>query len=458
MAFSSCKKYLDVQPDDKFLESQLFSSKTGIESALNSIYLQMPNSPLYGENLSTTTLELMAQRYNAAIYPAFAGFASYNFSNPNVVSDIDTIWSSSYNCILNINKFITNLTTYKGVVSQAESNIMKGEAYGLRALFHFDLLRLFGPVYPTNAQGSAIPYYTMATAETQPVLSAENVMTNVLADLETAEGLLSADPIITRGKQEALQNDGNDFFRFRNLRMNYYAVKALEARVQLYAGHNAEALAAAQKVITDGATLFPWSNPSDVNDVSNPDRVFSSEIIFALQNLNLYTLYNADFVTNTTILAPSDFRLQEVYEVQGAGVNDYRYRTLWSAGFVYGIDRQFLKYADVPDHSKLFRYMQPMLRMSELYYIAAETATDPAIALGYLNSVRFNRGLADLPPGTDINAELLKEYQKEFYGEGQLFFYYKRTDAQVIPDGSGQDDYSNIYMSDGNYTAPRPAY
>src|ERR1700719_2936608 len=47
-AFPSCKKYLDVQPNDKFLESQLFSSKTGIESALNNIYLQMANSPLYG--------------------------------------------------------------------------------------------------------------------------------------------------------------------------------------------------------------------------------------------------------------------------------------------------------------------------------------------------------------------------------------------------------------------------
>src|SRR5260221_6783996 len=98
LTLSSCKKYLDVQPDDKFLESQLFSSKTGIESALNNIYLQMPNSPLYGTNLSTTTLELMAQRYNVSIYPQYAGFVSYNFSDPYVVPAIDTIWSSSYNC------------------------------------------------------------------------------------------------------------------------------------------------------------------------------------------------------------------------------------------------------------------------------------------------------------------------------------------------------------------------
>lgn len=458
LAFPSCKKYLDVQPDDKFLESQLFSSKTGIESVLNNIYLQMPNSPMYGANLSTTTLELMAQRYNASFYVQFAGFTSYNFSNSYVVPAIDTIWSSSYNCILNINKFIANLNIYKGVVPQAESDILEGEAYALRAMLHFDLLRIFGPVYATNSQGSAIPYYTVATAKTQPVLSAADVMTNVLADLKTAEGLLASDPIITKGKQDELQNDGNDFFRFRNLRMNYYAVIALEARVQLYAGNNADALKAAQKVIGNGTSLFPWSNPADVNDATNPDRIFSSEIIFALQNLNLYTLYNTWFVTNSVVLSPSDFRLQEVYEVQAAGVNDYRYRSQWDPGIINGINRQFIKYADVPDQTKLFRYMQAMLRMSEMYYIAAETETDPDAALAYLNTVRYNRGLPDLPPGADINAELLKEYQKEFFGEGQLFFYYKRTNTQVIPDGAGLDDYTNVYMSDSYYVVPHPQY
>ena len=102
--------------------------------------------------------------------------------------------------------------------------------------------------------------------------------------------------------------------------------------------------------------------------------------------------------------------------------------------------------------------MQPLLRISEMYYIAAETEMDPNLALGYLNTVRFNRGLADLQPGTDINAELLKEYQKEFFGEGQLFFYYKRTNTQVIADGSGQDDYTNDFMSDSYYVVPHPAY
>jgi hypothetical protein len=455
---SSCKKYLDVKPDDKFLESQLFSSRIGIESVLNGIYLQLPNSPLYGENLSTTCVELLGQQYYYSISGIYSPFSSYNFNDPGVVPIIDTIWSSSYNTIVNINKLISNLSVYPGIVTKAESDIIAGEAYALRAMLHFDLLRLYGPVYSTHPQVSAIPYYTVATPDAQPFLSASDVMVKILADLKTAEGLLAADPIITLGKQEVLQNDGNDFLRFRNLRMNFYAVKALEARVQLYAGNNAEALAAAQKVINSGAALFPWSDPAAVIAGSNSDRIFSSEILFALQNLNIYTQYTNDFVSGTYNLAPSDFRLQETYEVQtGEGVNDYRYRSQWG-GVVLGIQRQFLKYADVTDLTKTFRYMQPMLRISEMYYIAAESETDPALALGYLNTVRYNRGLSNLPDGTDINAELLKEYRKEFYGEGQLFFYYKRTNASMIPDGAGLDDYTFQYMNDTYYVVPHPQY
>ena len=54
--------------------------------------------------------------------------------------------------------------------------------------------------------------------------------------------------------------------------------------------------------------------------------------------------------------------------------------------------------------------------------------------LGYatdlLDTVRVHRnlpkyGLAALPADS-LNKEIQKEYQKEFIGEGQMFFFYKR--------------------------------
>src|SRR5690606_36037180 len=77
----------------------------------------------------------------------------------------------------------------------------------------------------------------------------------------------------------------------------------------------------------------------------------------------------------------------------------------------------------------------PLFRMSELYYMMAEGATTIEESLTHLNTVRRNRGLINDLSIQKINtkellrAEISKEYQKEFYAEGQTFYYYKRIGA-----------------------------
>jgi hypothetical protein len=68
-----------------------------------------------------------------------------------------------------------------------------------------------------------------------------------------------------------------------------------------------------------------------------------------------------------------------------------------------------------------------------MYYIAAEAANanqDSLTATNLLDSVRVHRNLAKYTQTAlkrdSINVEISKEYQKEFLGEGQVFFYYKR--------------------------------
>ena len=67
---------------------------------------------------------------------------------------------------------------------------MKGEALGLRAFLHFDLLRMFGPVFAMEPQGKAIPYRTVFSNEPTPVLPATEVVDACLADLHQADSLL----------------------------------------------------------------------------------------------------------------------------------------------------------------------------------------------------------------------------------------------------------------------------
>ena len=85
-----------------------------------------------------------------------------------------------------------------------------------------------------------------------------------------------------------------------------------------------------------------------------------------------------------------------------------------------------------PTTYEVERYFQerlPLIRKSEMYYIAAECAETKENAIAYLNEVRNNRGFqysTQLSTSDDVEDEILKEYRKEFWGEGQLWFYYKR--------------------------------
>ena len=93
----------------------------------------------------------------------------------------------------------------------------------------------------------------------------------------------------------------------------------------------------------------------------------------------------------------------------------------------------------------------PVLRKSEAYYIAAECLKDsnPKRAVELLNLVREARNLSLYPlPETltanEIQEEVGKEYRKEFLAEGQMFYYYKRLNADRI-EGAGVSA-TNVYV------------
>lgn len=87
------------------------------------------------------------------------------------------------------------------------------------------------------------------------------------------------------------------------------------------------------------------------------------------------------------------------------------------------------------------RDRMPMIRLSEMYYIVAECdKATPSVAIARLNEVLAHRGYADtelLNPSVvndelAVQEEILKEFQREFIAEGQLFFYYKRMKVEKL--------------------------
>lgn len=457
LSIAGCSDYLNVKPRDKYLESQVFSKEAGIKNALNGIYMELVQKNLYGGNLTMSILEIFAQGYDfPSTVASWYQYNIYNYNDADVRATMENIWSDAYKLILNINKFIEGLEASSGVISENKEKLLKGEAYGLRAMLHFDIVRLFGPVYKNKSTALSIPYYEEVSDETHELLPANVVIEKILQDLEMAEELLSEDSIIKQGAHTTFESDGNDFYSsYRNRRMNYYAVIALKARVHLWAGHNDEAYAAATKVINEAQRWFPWVEPGAILNSSNPDRVFSSEVLFGVENRGMYDRYRALFSPNlssTNILIPLPERLETVYE---SNINDYRYNAWFKIPNIGEyVTRTFFKYTDVENPAMKFRFFQPLIRLSEIYYIAAETAPNKGQAIEYLNTVRFHRGLTDLPSTANLEDEITKAYQKEFYGEGQLFFYYKRKAFTSIPNGSSP--FFNIQMGAEKYVIPLP--
>ena len=464
LALISCSNYLDIQPEDKYIEEIVFSTESSVQNVINGIYIDMADNNTYGGNLTLSTIEVLAQRYNAfGSDHAYHDLANYRYTQSGVQTTFDAIWTNMYIRILNINKAIENLEVNIANIPLERLNILKGELIGLRAMLHFDLLRLYGPIYSVDSGAESIPYHSDSNTDIKPLLPASEIISKINQDLEMSVTLLNNDPVKTFGKIDVSQQDDNStgfegtpFYRFRNLRFNYFAAKAIQARVFLYAGMKNEASIAAKEVINGATQWFNWVNINDVISPSgSPDRIFSSEVIFGLQNTSLYDRYDELFSPNLNdgaILAPVSTRLDETFD---NNLNDIRYSPSWrvptNASKTYKV---FYKFSDVSSASS-FRYTQPLIRMSEMHYIAAETETDLNIATNYLNNVRQNRGLSDLDPlMIDLPLEILKEYKREFYGEGQLFFFYKRNNLSQIEDGS--DSSGDITMDAIKYVIPLP--
>ena len=77
---------------------------------------------------------------------------------------IDGIWQKTCRIIANLNALLEVSDEKKAILHPTTYGIIKGEAIGLRAFLHFELLRIFGwgnlENQPSNLDKLSIPYVT----------------------------------------------------------------------------------------------------------------------------------------------------------------------------------------------------------------------------------------------------------------------------------------------------------
>lgn len=459
----SCDSWLEVKPYDKISEGELQKSEEGYQKMLNGIYIDLNSDALYGQSLSVEMIEVMGGAYaigtDNSVWGNYKDLSNYQYGTEYWRNRLDQTWNKAYALILNCNKILENIDQNQGLFTGGNYYAVKGEALSLRAMLHFDMLRLFGPVYAKDSDKKAIPYYNKQTNSPEPILTAKEVAEKVVADLEEARILLANDPVKTEGTLMSGSQDGtSNFMRYRALRLNYYAVEALLARVNLYMGNKTEAFKYATDVIkTADQGIFPFVDKSLViGSPADPDRIFSSEVLFALTNTSRSKIhknfYDPSRLPNYVFRMDDNLMSNIVYggaATTGGYQDDYRYRANWIAT---GSNRYFYKYSDMVTNGSIQNTMIPMIRLGEMFLIAAESQSDNlANGVQYVNALRRNRGVANLQT---LTPDLLKyEYIRELYGEGQLFYLYKRLNSDIITSSNAN---KNPKASDLIFVVPLP--
>lgn len=437
-ALTSCNDWLDVDPKSQIKEKDHFNREGGYKDQLTGIYTQLTTPEMYGLNMGIGFTEVLSHTYDINPNGKWRYANDFDYTEKTSEATLTAIWSSTYNCIANANVLIRNIDKAdKGIFTGSNYHVFRGEAYGLRAFLHFELMRLFAAAPAMDGNAKGVPYVTEYSTKVVPQLTVNETMELIIADLLTAHDELANDTAnLTTGSSQAYYNTPRNNF-------NFYACSATLARAYLWMGDKENALKYAREVIKPieesnykGFTWVHYTNMQQTNR-NELDMAFTTEHLFQLIINDWEDTGNYYFTRNggVDVLNPSDATAKAIYEFDQGYGNDYRYLKGYEQD---GEKRYMAKFWYLAGSS--YNNLYPLIRMSEAWYIAAECLKDskPTEAIALLNTVRENRGLSLFPLADDLTAaqiqeEIFKEYRKEFIGErGELFFYYKRLNLPEI--------------------------
>lgn len=468
---SSCETWLDVDPKTSVKSDDLFEAEEGFKQALTGVYLKISEPTLYGKDGSFMFMDVVSGVYKSSASsiedsPYYLALdRSYN--NDGVRSYINDIWSTSFTAIANINNLIENLES-QTMLREDVASVLMGEALGLRAYLHFDMLRMFGPgnlaENPSDLNEIVMPYMTTFNKEVNAQLMVSDIITNLHDDLNKSIELLDKyGPYGTNhdGDWELPNKDG--FFDYatstsyyntgqhnpRGYRFNYWAAVVTKARLAMWEGEYQTALDLTEEFINNNT--IEWVDV--VNDLNyypqsyGRDMTLSREYIFGLdvnrlyRNAGLQQYFNfstGSYSSNEKNLYLDDSEFKILYEVNQEGAPDVR--QLYGFKIQDGNKRFNAKF-EAPSMYSFFSDRVCLMRKSEPYYMAAECLLKLNVrkddAVKYLNRVRLSRQISiDIPGGLsdeEIASEIEREYMKEMIGDGQLFYYFKRMGLTSVP-------------------------
>ncbi|MFR9165181.1 MAG: RagB/SusD family nutrient uptake outer membrane protein [Dysgonomonas sp.] len=425
---------LDTTPSTSLDPNEAIENINDLNTAVNGIYFlqvsEMPKSidrymgvrGSYAGDFTVYSDLLGSDCYPIGGQNAIREVARYQYTKDSDIAK--NFYRRFYYSIARINKIfdLMKSNSLKG----DDVNAQLGELYALRALFHFDVARMFAKLPSTTTPddlGIVIAKRLFDDNDTGTRSTISETYKAIVADLDTALQYLPEDAAIKTG------------------RINYWSARALRARIYLYMEENSLALKDAQYVIDNS----PYSlyTVSDYTGVWDKEGTSESLFEFATSSISNAQRNSLGFYTHATgyaecAITPSfkDILLSNPADVRSKMIKEEE-----DEGYNIGFYPQ--KYPG--RNNEIYVNNPKVIRLSEVYLIASEAALksgegDPVY---YINELRKNRITGYTPVGSVTLDDILMERRFELFAEGHQAWDAWRNKKSVANQFKGEVNYDN---------------
>jgi hypothetical protein len=193
--FSSCEKFLELKPVSEKPDTDVLNQAKNVQQVLWSAYNAIQHKDFYGNQIYRIN-ELLGDNTNYSVIIGLQDFQNRNFGLFNGPGG--EVWLKGYTAIYRANIIINAVDNNLFPASTTEKNNLKGEALFIRALAHFELVRMFAQPYsnaPTTDPGIPIRTFPPTPKQAQEHVARNTVAevyTQVIQDLKNAATLLDA--------------------------------------------------------------------------------------------------------------------------------------------------------------------------------------------------------------------------------------------------------------------------
>lgn len=444
-SLSSCvNDWLDVAPSDGTDADAALTSSSDLAAARTGMYAALKgNSNLvdyYGQQFFVYGDVHAGDDYQynniggsnrASFYYDMNYQTASEFTSSTSSSNV--AWKSPYIVIGRANRIIA--AAEGGALSdaaEAKATIDQyaAEAKVLRALAHFDLVRIYGKPY-TEDQGASlgVPLVTgVLESNAKPARSTvAEVYTQVVKDLTEAIS------------SNALAKETEPGY------VSVWGAKAILSRVYLNMGDYANALSVAEDIIKNikksGAALWTRDQYLKAWDASTPNE---SEFLFRLNVAGSTDNNDLNGIGNLQqrdgykeMVATKKFVDMLTSDPEDVRNEMFLPATAAKEVATYGTNKVYLNKLRGQGGNLRNVTIVPIIRLSEVYLTAAECAfrnNDKTKAVEYLNDLVKNRTTTEASLATVDNITLeriLIERRKELIGEGQRYFDALRNNETI---------------------------